>query len=99
MNTLVTGRRLTFWESLRLLRHLPSLVRTIFALLRDPRVALGRKALFLGALLFIISPLDVPNAIPVLGELSDLMLALLACRWFLNSCPPEVEAVPRLLRR
>ena len=59
--------------------------------------AIGRKALFVGALLFIVSPLDIPNAVPVLGELSDLMLALLACRWFLNSCPPGVEAVTRAL--
>jgi len=30
--------------------------------------------------------------VPVLGQMSDLMLALLACRWFINSCPAELGA-------
>ena len=35
---------------------------------------------------------DIPNDIPVLGQMSDLMLTLLACRWFINSCPAELVA-------
>ena len=88
-NRLAAGR-LTLIESARFLWHLPTLVRLLFRLLGDASVALAGKALFFAALVFIVSPFDVPNFVPVLGEMSDLMLALLACRWFINSCPAEL---------
>src|SRR5438309_1598253 len=90
-NRLAAGR-LTLIETVRFLLHLPTLVRLLFRLLGDSGVALAGKALFFAAVVFIISPFDVPNFVPVLGEMSDLMLALLACRWFINSCPAEVVA-------
>jgi uncharacterized membrane protein YkvA (DUF1232 family) len=92
MQELPTGPRLTFWKMLQLLWHLPTLLRLLARLLGDPQVMVGAKALFLGAILFILSPLDVPNYVPVLGEVSDVVLALLACRWFINHCPAELVA-------
>ena len=92
MNELLTGRRLTFWTGLKLLWHLPTLFQLLSRLLRDPQVAVGAKGLFFGMILFILSPFDVPNFVPVLGEVSDVVLALMACRWFLNACPLEVVA-------
>jgi uncharacterized membrane protein YkvA (DUF1232 family) len=92
MNDLLTGRRMTFWTALKLLWHLPTLLQLLSRLLRDPQVAVGAKGLFFGMILFILSPLDVPNFVPVLGEVSDVVLALLACRWFLTTCPAEVVA-------
>ncbi len=50
MNELLSGRRLTFWTTAKLLWHLPTLLRTLFRLLRDARVNVAHKALFLGAL-------------------------------------------------
>ena len=36
-------------------------------------------------------PLDiVPDFIPVLGQLDDVLIAGLAVWWFLRVCPPEV---------
>jgi uncharacterized membrane protein YkvA (DUF1232 family) len=67
-------------------------MRLLFRLLADGGVAFAGKALFFAAIAFIISPFDVPNIVPVLGQMSDLMLALLACRWFINSCPAELVA-------
>jgi uncharacterized membrane protein YkvA (DUF1232 family) len=92
MNELLTGRRLTFWTGMKLLWHLPTLLQLLSRLLRDPQVAVGAKGLFFGMILFILSPFDVPNFVPVLGEVSDVVLALMACRWFLNACPPEAVA-------
>jgi uncharacterized membrane protein YkvA (DUF1232 family) len=89
MRELWSGRRFTFWTTVQLLWQLPTFVRLLFRLLNDPQVKATTKALFFGALLFIVSPLDVPNFVPVLGEMSDLVLALLACRWFLNHCPVD----------
>ena len=92
MHELPTGPRLTVWQTVKLLWHLPSLLRLIGRLVGDSRVQLGTKALFFGAILFILSPLDIPNEVPVLGQMSDVVLALLACRWFLNNCPAELVA-------
>jgi uncharacterized membrane protein YkvA (DUF1232 family) len=89
MRDLWSGRRFTFWTTLQLMRQFPTFVRLLPRLLSDPQVTASTKALFLGALLFIVSPLDVPNFVPVLGEVSDLVLLLLACRWFLNLCPAD----------
>ena len=92
MDQLLKGQRLTPFETAKLLFHLPSLFRLLGRLIFDRQVAPLAKALFVGALLFIISPFDIPNYVPVLGELSDIALALMACRWFINFCPPEVVA-------
>jgi uncharacterized membrane protein YkvA (DUF1232 family) len=92
MHELPTGPRLTVWQTAKLLWHLPSLLRLIGRLVGDSQVAVGTKALFFGAILFILSPLDVPNYVPVLGQMSDVVLALFACRWFLNNCPAELVA-------
>src|SRR5439155_15443902 len=92
MNDLTLGRRLNFWNTLKLLLHLPTLLRLIVRLVWDRRVAWTGKALFFGALAFIVSPFDVPNYVPVLGELSDVALALLACRLFINACPEALVA-------
>ena len=90
MDELMKGRRLTPVGAAKLLLHLPTLFRLLFRLMFDPRVMPVGKALFVGALLFIVSPFDIPNYVPVLGELSDLALGLMAARWFVNACPPEV---------
>src|SRR5438045_1183692 len=91
MSKLHAGR-LSLIETARFLWHVPTLVRLLFRLLADSGVGFAAKALFFAGLVFIVSPFDVPNYVPVLGEMSDLMLALLACRWFINSCPVEVVA-------
>ena len=90
-NKISTGR-LSFFEMARFLWHLPTLGRLLFRLLGDSGVTFAGKFFFFAALAFIVSPFDVPNYVPVLGEMSDLMLALLACRWFINSCPAGVVA-------
>jgi uncharacterized membrane protein YkvA (DUF1232 family) len=92
MHDFPLGQRLTVWQTLRLLWHLPTLLRLLARLLGDAQVQWVPKALFFGAILFILSPLDVPNYVPVLGQMSDAVLALFACRWFLNNCPAELVA-------
>jgi uncharacterized membrane protein YkvA (DUF1232 family) len=83
---------LTFWKTIQLLWHLPTLLRLLARLLGDPQVMLRAKLFFFGAIAFILSPLDVPNYVPMLGQASDVVLALLACRWFISQCPAELVA-------
>lgn len=41
--------------------------------------------------LYVISPVDlIPDAIPVIGVMDDLVLVPLAIRWLLKLLPPEI---------
>ena len=62
-----------------------------YCLLRDDRVQAAPKALLLGALGVIVSPIDFPAWVPVLGELDMLALGVLAVRTFIEACPEEVR--------
>jgi uncharacterized membrane protein YkvA (DUF1232 family) len=80
-------------QVLRVLVHLPRLVRLYWRLFRDRRVSLWPKALLVAALAYVVVPFDlVPDAIPVLGELDDTVILLAAAHWFLQWCPPDVVA-------
>jgi len=57
---------------------LPNLVRLLGRLLKDPRVPKIEKALFLAAIVYVISPIDfLPDVIPFLGQVDDLYLVAL----------------------
>jgi uncharacterized membrane protein YkvA (DUF1232 family) len=78
-------------RGLRFLRHLPHFVQLYWRLLRDPRVSAWPKALLLLGILYVLSPIDIiPDVIPFIGEVDDLLLLILACRLFMYLCPPEV---------
>ena len=62
-----------------------------YCLLRDDRVPAPPKAVLLGALGVIVSPLDFPAWIPVLGELDMLALGILAIETFVAACPEELR--------
>jgi uncharacterized membrane protein YkvA (DUF1232 family) len=62
-----------------------------YCLLRDERVPPRPKVMLLGALGLIVSPIDFPAWIPVLGELDVLALSVLAVRTFIEACPEEVR--------
>jgi uncharacterized membrane protein YkvA (DUF1232 family) len=62
-----------------------------YCLLRDDRVPLAPKAVLLAALGVIVSPLDFPAWVPVLGELDMLALGILAVETFVEACPEDVR--------
>ncbi|HEY0831053.1 MAG TPA: hypothetical protein VGE99_07915 [Candidatus Dormibacteraeota bacterium] len=63
-----------------------------YCLLRDDRIPAAPKAALLAAIGIIVSPLDLPAWIPVLGELDMLALGILAVETFIAACPAEVRA-------
>jgi uncharacterized membrane protein YkvA (DUF1232 family) len=78
------------------LRVLFSQMRLVSRLLREPRVSVLAKAVPLLAGLYLISPLDfVPDLVPLLGQVDDLALILLALTVFLRLCPPVAVAFHR----
>ena len=76
----------------------PSVARLVWALFQDPRVPMWQKAAVLSALGIVVSPLDLIQAIPVVGEISDVMLAMFILDAFVKLAPAEAvnEHITRL---
>ena len=61
--------------------ELPRFVQMLWGLVTDPRVAMLDKVLVVGAIAYILMPLDlVPDFVPFLGEVDDVYLLVLALR-------------------
>ena len=75
-----------------IIRRLWQDARLAWALLREPRVPTWTKLLLPALwLLYLIMPLDViPDVIPVLGELDDLVVLMFIIRMFITMSPPQV---------
>jgi len=69
---------------------LPRQARLAYCLMRDPRVPFRTKVAFGAGIGVIVTPfVDLPAAIPVIGELDMLALSLLALRLFIAACPDD----------
>jgi uncharacterized membrane protein YkvA (DUF1232 family) len=75
----------------QLLVDVPRHGKLAYCLLRDDRVPAAPKAVLLGALVLIVSPIDLPAWVPLMGELDMLALAVLAVSTFIEACPENVR--------
>ena len=84
---------------------IPACVTTARRLRRDPRVPRRVKLLILVALLWTLSPIDlIPEFIPIIGLLDDIVVIALVLRYAARRIPREVldeawPSEPRLLTR
>jgi len=78
-----------------LVGEVPAHAKLAYCLVRDGRVPAAPKAVLLGALGLIVSPIDLPAWIPVVGELDMLALGILAVKTFIEACPDDVVAEHR----
>jgi uncharacterized membrane protein YkvA (DUF1232 family) len=77
---------------LAIARRLPGYLRLAWGLARDSRVPPAARRWVVAAGLYNLSPLDpIPGIIPVLGQLDDYAVLLLAIRRALQVCPPELR--------
>jgi uncharacterized membrane protein YkvA (DUF1232 family) len=74
-----------------LLVDVPRHGKLAYCLLRDDRVPAAPKAVLLGALVLIVSPIDLPAWVPLMGELDMLALGVLAVSTFIEACPEAVR--------
>ena len=74
-----------------LLVDVPRHGKLAYCLLRDDRVPAAPKAVLLGALAVIVSPIDLPAWVPLMGELDMLALGVLAVSTFIEACPEEIR--------
>ena len=71
----------------------PHLVVLLGRLLADPDVPRKRKVLAGGAMAYVVSPWDVlPDAIPFLGRIDDVVLLAAAIHHLMKSVPEEKVA-------
>jgi uncharacterized membrane protein YkvA (DUF1232 family) len=80
-----------FSRAKEILVDVPRHGKLAYCLLRDNRVPAAPKAILVGALGLIVSPIDFPAWIPVVGELDMLALAILAVETFIAACPEDVR--------
>jgi uncharacterized membrane protein YkvA (DUF1232 family) len=103
----------TPWLLRRLARPQQALVRRIgklpwrakaqlaCALMRDPRLPISVRLVIPAAVLYLVLPLDIiPDFIPILGQLDDLLVLLVAMRLIMRSIPEALldEHIARLER-
>jgi uncharacterized membrane protein YkvA (DUF1232 family) len=102
---LVLARRLPPGAAKDLATVLPACATTARRLRKDPRVPRRAKLAVGFAALWVLSPIDlIPEFLPIIGPLDDVVVVALALRYAARRVPRDVlfeawPAEPRLLER
>jgi uncharacterized membrane protein YkvA (DUF1232 family) len=73
-----------------MVRRMPAYARLALALGRDGTISRKRRVAVVAAGAYLVSPVDlVPGFIPVVGQLDDLAVALVALLLALSGLPPD----------
>jgi len=87
------GRALSMMAFLPLAGRFPMYARLVTALALDERMPASRKALLAGAAGYLVLGRDlIPDDIPVIGGLDDVVVVILAVDLFLDGAPEELLA-------
>lgn len=77
-------------EVSEIIQRLPKYAKLSWLLIRDTSLSARQRAALMGALGYSVSPVDaIPGIIPVIGQMDDLAVVLLALRYILRSLPPD----------
>lgn len=72
-----------------------SRLKAVIALMRDPRVSKFPKFLVVGAIVYLLLPVDaVPDMAPVVGWLDDLMFLIGALSLLFRAAPASKQSAP-----
>lgn len=73
------------------IKLVPSFVKLMYNLVKDPRVELTDKAILGAAVAYIFSPFDlIPDFIPFLGQVDDAYVVAVALQRLINSAGQDV---------
>lgn len=87
----LAGRAIGLLAFLPLASRAPLYARLMFSLVVDDRTPAERKALLAAALGYLVVGRDfVPDSVPLLGGLDDLVVVVLAVDLFLDGVPDEL---------
>jgi uncharacterized membrane protein YkvA (DUF1232 family) len=88
VSLLLAGRRV---DAVALARFIPDCVVLMRRLVGDEQVPLRRKLVLFALLGYLLVPIDlVPDFLPVVGQLDDVIIAALALRYALRAGGPEL---------
>ncbi len=74
-------------------RQIPAYLRLLWGLLTDERVSAVDKVLVAAAIGYVIMPFDlIPDFIPVIGEIDDIYVIMLALNRLISHAGPDVIA-------
>lgn len=78
-------------ELIKIVAQLPTYTKLLWCLTKDRRVPVPARGMLVAALAYLISPIDlIPDFIPVLGQMDDVVVFLTVWRVFRSMCPEEV---------
>jgi uncharacterized membrane protein YkvA (DUF1232 family) len=87
------GRALSMMAFLPLASRFPMYARLVTALALDERMPASRKALLAGAAGYLILGRDlIPDDVPIIGGLDDVVVVILAVDLFIDGAPEELLA-------
>ena len=70
---------------------LPNMVRLLGRLLKDARVPTAEKALFIAAIVYVVSPIDlIPDVFPFIGQVDDIYVVALSLLRLVNRTDDRV---------
>ena len=70
---------------------LPNMVLLLGKLMKDGRVPVAEKALFLAAIVYVVSPIDlIPDVFPFIGQVDDIYLVALTLLRLINRTDESV---------
>ena len=85
------GRALRLLAFLPIAGRIPTYARLVTALLLDDRMPANRKVLLAGAAGYLIVGRDlIPDAVPIIGGVDDLVIVVLAVDLFLAGVPADL---------
>jgi len=102
---IVLARRLPAGVAKDLASFLPDCVTAARVLRRDPRVPRRAKIAVVVAVLWVLSPIDlIPEFLPVIGPLDDVIVVALLLRYVARTVPRQVlveawPGEPRMIER
>ena len=78
-------------EAAGILAEIIKSIKLIWRLLNDRRVPSWLKMIVPGTLLYLLFPIDIiPDIVPGLGQLDDIVVILLGLKLFVKMCPEEI---------
>jgi len=73
------------------LMFIPNLLKLLYRLIEEEAISLENKVLLIGTAVYVVSPWDfLPDMIPFLGQIDDLLLMALVLKRILESVDQEV---------
>jgi uncharacterized membrane protein YkvA (DUF1232 family) len=85
------GRALKLLAFLPVASRIPTYARLVTALALDDRMPASRKALLAGAAGYLVVGRDlIPDSVPILGGIDDLVVVVLAVDLFIEGAPDDL---------